>query len=107
MFDNLKNPEAELLDQVMDSASTGLFLIDSNGLIIYCNPLLSKLIKAPASQFLSQPYTAMLDKIAVLSCDPQQTLHDVALALRYLEQPEGHANLAAPHKFCVTTYGAP
>src|SRR5579859_3429744 len=105
MLTNLGASESQLLDQVLDGASTGLFLIDSTGLIIYCNPLVKKLIDASGQQFVGQPYTELLNQIAQLSSDPQQALKDIATALRHLEQPLGRGILPVPHQFCLSTRG--
>jgi len=103
MLDKLSISETALLDRVLDCASIGLFVIDSDGLIIYCNSLLEKLVGTTAQELIGESYTALLDRIAGLSIDPQQTLRDMATALKHLEQvPTGELH-PTPHQLYLST----
>ncbi|MHB8627215.1 MAG: winged helix-turn-helix domain-containing protein [Aggregatilineales bacterium] len=79
-------PASEFLDRVLSRASEGLFLIDCDGIVVYCNSLVEKLTGAKPEHLFGKSYTLLFDRIINLSCDPQQIKRELALALKNFEQ---------------------
>lgn len=79
------------LEAVIANTGEGLFLVDPEGHVTYCNPRLEELIGVKYSDMRDVPYTRLFEEIAALSERSQETAHQLAAALDNLnQQPTVH-----------------
>jgi two-component system KDP operon response regulator KdpE len=89
--------EQSYLQAVIANTREGLFLVDPDGKVTYCNSRLEELIGVRYKDMMGAPYEAMFREIAALSDSGAETQGQLENALDHLnQQPTVHLMTAYP-----------
>jgi two-component system KDP operon response regulator KdpE len=77
---------AHYSDIALGNLGEGLFLVDGEGQVVYCNAQLSLMLSVKDETVVGSAYAALFREIAELSRDAQKTRRELELALRSIDQ---------------------
>ena len=73
-------------DIALGNLGEGLFLVDAEGQVVFCNTQLSLMLSVKDETVVGSSYTTLFREIAELSRDAQKTRRELELALRNFDQ---------------------
>lgn len=77
------------LEAILLSITEGIFFVDDNGKVAFCNPQFTELTSVSPSEVLGRSPEVLLDRIAEQSVDVQVTRQQLKDALKSILQPTG------------------
>lgn len=77
------------LEAILLSITEGIFFVDDNGKVAFCNPQFTELTTVSPSEVLGRPPEILLDRIAEQSVDVQATRQQLKEALKSILQLSG------------------
>src|SRR5579859_4048384 len=80
------NRPSDYRDLALSSGSEGLFLVDCNNQVVFCNPQLEQLINLDSNSLIGQGHLALFQHIAERCLDATKTTRELAAALEKVEQ---------------------
>lgn len=86
MNSNSATAVRDYLERALDYTAEGVFLVDTNDLVIYCNAQLEKLADLETEQVVGRRFESLFDQFVDLSREPDRTRYEFDLALHDLDQ---------------------